>query len=42
MKNTNKYVEFTNELKKLWNMKIAAVPVVIRTQGAETKSLGKD
>ena len=37
----NKYLEFARELKKLWNMKVTIVPIVIGAFGPVTKGLLK-
>ena len=34
-----KYVDFTKELKKLWNMKVTVIPIVISALGTVTKRL---
>ena len=35
----DKYLELTKELKKLWNMKVTVIPIVIGALGTVTKSL---
>ena len=35
--NSDKYLDFARELKKLWNMKVAVIPIVI---GAFSTRLG--
>ena len=37
----DKYLDLANELKKLWNMKVTIVPVVIGALGTVTKGLLK-
>ena len=37
----DKYLDLTRELKKLWNMKVAIVPIVIGALGTITKCLLK-
>ena len=37
----NKYVDLARELKKLWNMKVTIVPIVISAFGTITKGLLK-
>ena len=37
----DKYLDLASELKKLWNMKIMIVPIVIGTFGTITKGLLK-
>ena len=37
----NKYLNLGRELKKLWNMKVTIVPVVISALGTKTKGLLK-
>ena len=37
----DKYLDFTRELKKLWNMKVTIVPIVIGAFGTITKGLLK-
>ena len=37
----DKYLDFARELKKLWNMKVAIVPIVIGALGTITKGLLK-
>ena len=34
-----KYQEFARELKKLWNMKLLVIPIVINALGTVTKGL---
>ena len=38
----DKYLDLAKELKKLWNMKVTIVPIVIGTLGTITKGLLKD
>ena len=38
----DKYLDLARELKKLWNMKVTIVPIVIGTLGTLTKGLLKD
>ena len=40
-KNNNKYLDLARELKKLWNMKVTLVPIVIGALGTITKGLLK-
>ena len=35
----DKYLDLASELKKLWNMKVTIVPIVIGTFGTITKGL---
>ena len=37
----NKYQDLARELKKLWNMKVTIIPIVIGAFGAVTKGLLK-
>ena len=37
----DKYLDFARELKKLWNMKVTIVPIVIGALGTVTKGLFK-
>ena len=37
----DKYLDFARELKKLWNMKVRIVPIVIGALGTITKGLLK-
>ena len=37
----NKYLDFSRKLKKLWNMKMMFIPIVIGAQGTITKGLIK-
>ena len=37
----NKYLDFGRELKKLWNMKVTIIPIVIGVLGRVTKGLLK-
>ena len=37
-----KYFELARELKKLWNMKVTIIPIVIGAFGTVTKGLLKD
>ena len=37
----NKYLDLARELKKLWNMKVTIVPIVIDALGTITKGLLK-
>ena len=37
-----KYLDLARELKKLWNMKVTLLPIVIGTFGTITKGLLKD
>ena len=39
--NNNKYLDLSRELKKLWNMEITIVPIVIGALGTITKGLLK-
>ena len=39
--NKDKYLNLARELKKLWNMKVTIVPIVIGTCGTITKGLLK-
>ena len=38
----DKYLDLTRELKKLWNMKVTIIPVVIGALGTVTKGLKRD
>ena len=38
-KKKNKYVDAAKELKKLWNMKVTVIPIVIYALGSVTKGL---
>ena len=35
--NNNKYLDLARELKKLWNMKVTIIPIVIGAFGTVTK-----
>ena len=37
----DKYLDFATELKKLWNMKVTIIPIVIDSFGTVTKGLLK-
>ena len=37
----NKYLDLARELKKLWNMKVTIIPIVIGAFGTATKGLLK-
>ena len=37
--NNNKYLDLARELKKLWNMKVTIIPIVIGAFGPLTKGL---
>ena len=37
----DKYLNFARELKKLWNMKVIIIPIVIGAFGTVTKGLQK-
>ena len=37
--NNNKYLDLTRELKKLWNMKVTIITIVIGAFGTVTKGL---
>ena len=39
--NNNKYLDLARELKKLWNMKVTIIPIVIGAFGTVTKRLLK-
>ena len=39
---TDEYLDLTWELKKLWNMKVTVIPIVICNLGTETKGLVKE
>ena len=39
--NRVKYLDLARELKKLWNMKVTVIPIVIGTLGRVTKGLVK-
>ena len=41
MKKKDKYLDLAREIKKLWNMKVTIVPIVIDTLGTVTKGLLK-
>ena len=36
----DKYLDLARELKKLWNMKVKVIPIVIRAPGTGTSGLG--
>ena len=38
---SDKYLDLARELKKLWNMKVTIIPIVIVAFGTETKGLLK-
>ena len=38
-KKKDKYLDLARELKKLWNMKVTIIPIVIRAFGTVTKGL---
>ena len=38
----DKYLDLARELKKLWNMKVTIIPIVIGAFGTVTKGLLKD
>ena len=38
----DKYFDFARELKKLWNMKVTIIPIVIGAFGTVTKGLYKE
>ena len=40
-KKKDKYLDLARELKKLWNMKVTIVPIVIGAFGTVTKGLSK-
>ena len=40
-KKKDKYLYLTRELKKLWNMKVTIIPIVIGAQGTVTEDLLK-
>ena len=40
-KKKNKYLDLARQLKKLWNMKVTIVPIVIGALGTTTKGLLK-
>ena len=40
-KKRDKYIDLTRELKKLWNMKVTVIPVVIDALGTIPKGLIK-
>ena len=39
--NKDKYLDLARELKKLWNMKVVVIPIVISALGTVTKGLVK-
>ncbi len=39
--NNNNYLDLARELKKLWNMQVTTIPIVIGAFGAVTKGLVK-
>ena len=39
--NKDKYLDLARELKKLWNMKVTVIPIVIGAFGTVTKGLVK-
>ena len=41
-KKNDKYLDLAKGLKKLWNMKVTVIPIVISTLGAVTKGLVQD
>ena len=41
MKKMDKYLDLARELKKLWNMKVTIVPIVVGALGTITKGLLK-
>ena len=41
-KKRNKYLDLTRELKKLWNVKVTVIPIVIDTLGVTNKGLVKE
>ena len=41
MKKKDKYLDLARELKKLWNMKVTIIPIVIGAFGTVTKGLSK-
>ena len=41
MKKKDKYLDLARELKKLWNMKVTIVPIVVGALGTITKGLLK-
>ena len=36
----DKYIDFARELKKLWNMKVTVIPIVIGALGTLTQRIG--
>ena len=40
-KNIEKYLDLPIELKKLWNMKVTAIPIVVGILGMVSKNLEK-
>ena len=38
---TNKYLDLVRELKKLWNIKVTVIPIVVGTLGIIPKGLEK-
>ena len=38
-KKRDKYVDLAREMKKLWNMKVTIIPIVIGAHGTVTKGL---
>ena len=39
--NIDKYLDLARELKRLWNMKMTVIPIVVRTRGMVPKDLEK-
>ena len=37
----DKYLDLARELKKLWNMKVKVIPIVVGALGTAPKKLGK-
>ena len=37
-----KYLDLARELKRLWNMKVTLIPIIIGTFGTVTKGLGQE
>ena len=40
-KNIDKFLDLTRELKKLWNMKMTVIPIVVGALGIDAKGLEK-
>ena len=40
--NMDKYLDLARKLKRLWNMRVKVIPIVVGALGTVTKSLEKD